>query len=192
VVIVVSSTAEEVRHTAERVRDVLRDSDLRAEADDVADYLRHRARRGDVIESMAGQPGLLDTELRSQAFAGHFHREIFESVSMLSARGVAELLGPVTDVRGFARRLRANEGVVALRHKNTYVYPLFQFDERARALKPVVSEVNRLLGAAEDPWGAMAWWTSEHPRSGHRRPIEDPDDPRLVALVEADIDADGF
>ncbi|MFI2641197.1 hypothetical protein [Streptomyces sp. NPDC018610] len=36
--------------------------------------------------------------------------------------------------------------------------PAFQFDPRTREPYPVVVEINRLLSADEDPWGAADWW----------------------------------
>ncbi|WP_255953744.1 hypothetical protein [Streptomyces odontomachi] len=37
--------------------------------------------------------------------------------------------------------------------------PLFQFDDDLRP-RPVVLDVNRLLGADQDPWGVADWWLS--------------------------------
>ncbi|MGW1278782.1 hypothetical protein ACWD4V_17755 [Streptomyces tsukubensis] len=39
-------------------------------------------------------------------------------------------------------------------------YPAFQFPEGAQGPPSVVREVNRLLLAEEDPWGAADWWLS--------------------------------
>ncbi|MGX4689403.1 hypothetical protein [Streptomyces sp. JNUCC 63] len=36
--------------------------------------------------------------------------------------------------------------------------PAFQFDPETRAPYPVVVEINRMLSAGEDPWGAADWW----------------------------------
>ncbi|MGG2461485.1 hypothetical protein ACO0M4_16955 [Streptomyces sp. RGM 3693] len=36
--------------------------------------------------------------------------------------------------------------------------PTFQFDPGSGAPYPVVIEINRLLSAEEDPWGAADWW----------------------------------
>ncbi|MEU2447900.1 hypothetical protein ABZ588_30900 [Streptomyces althioticus] len=36
--------------------------------------------------------------------------------------------------------------------------PVFQFDPRTQKPYPVVVEINRLLSAEEDPWGASDWW----------------------------------
>jgi hypothetical protein len=186
-VVNVVQTAE----TVEKVRQVLEDSDLSEATDEVVGYLRMLQDRQSRLGRAAGEPQLLDTEMMAEAFAGHFHREVFETVPMVSAATVAELLGPVTDVRGFMRRLRSRSEVVALKHRNSFVYPEFQFSAEHRELRPVVAEVNRVLDSAKDPWGAMAWWMAPQPRWSHRRPLEHPEDERLVALATAGID-DGY
>ena len=107
---------------------------------------------------------------------------------MVNAKWVADLLGPVSDVRGFMRRLRASSDIVAVKHGNTFVYPAFQFSTERREVKPAVAEANRPLRSAADPWGALAWWTAPNPRWGRRRPIEHTDDRRVVALAGAESD----
>ncbi|RSS74803.1 hypothetical protein [Streptomyces sp. WAC06614] len=57
-------------------------------------------------------------------------------------------------------------GLIRLRGAGGFVrLPVFQFapDGRPRA---VVREVNLLLGADRDPWGAADWWLSPHPGLG--------------------------
>ena len=177
--------------TVEEVRRLLQDSDLSDATGEVVGFLRLLQDRQSRLGLAAGEPQLLDTEILAEAFAGHFHREVFESVPMVSASTVAELLGPVSDVRGFVRRLRSRSEVVALKHKNSFVYPEFQFSAERRELRPVVAEVNRVLDSAGDPWGAMAWWMAPEPRWSRRRPLEHPDDPRLLALA-ATVTEDGY
>lgn len=137
---------------------------------------------------MAGTPKLVDTEAVSQSHAARFHREVFDEVEVADGQEVADLLGPAKDTRGFTQRLRRSSQVVALKHANTFVYPRFQFDYDRHTIRPVVAEVNRLLLASSDPWGALAWWLAEQPRWGRRRPVDHPDDMSLVDLVEADAD----
>ncbi len=170
---------------------MLQDSELSEATGEVVGYLRLLQDRQSRLGRAAGEPRLLDTEMMAEAFAGHFHREVFEAVPMVSASTVAEILGPVSDVRGFVRRLRSRSEVVALKHKNSFVYPEFQFSAERREIRPVVAEVNRVLDSARDPWGAMAWWMAPEPRWSRRRPLEHPDDPRLVALAAAGTD-DGY
>ncbi len=180
-----------VQSTVEKVQQVLERSELSEATGEVVGYLRLVQDRQSRLGRAAGEPQLLDTEMMAEAFAGHFHREVFETVPMVSAATVAELLGPVSDVRGFVRRLRSRSDVVALKHKNSFVYPEFQFSAERRELRPVVAEVNRFLDSARDPWGVMAWWMAPQPRWSDRRPLEHPDDRRLIALADAGTD-DGY
>ncbi|MGH9064211.1 MAG: hypothetical protein ACRD0L_09630 [Acidimicrobiales bacterium] len=131
---------------------------------------------------------MVEAEALGQAFAGSFHRQVFETVPMVGAARVAEVLGPVGDVRGFTKRLRDSSEVIAVRHGRAYVYPAFQLDAERGAVRPVVAEVNRRLRATSDPWGALVWGTAEQPRWGNRRPMDHADDRRLVALVGAEAD----
>lgn len=66
--------------------------------------------------------------------------------------------------------LRDNFGVEATdpelirlrRRDGTERLPAFQFDGTGRP-RPVVITVNRMLGAAEDPWGVADWWLGPNP-----------------------------
>lgn len=40
--------------------------------------------------------------------------------------------------------------------------PVFQFARGAGVVAPGVEDVNRILGASEDPWGAASWWLTPH------------------------------
>ncbi|MCH0565770.1 DUF3168 domain-containing protein [Streptomyces sp. MUM 136J] len=51
-------------------------------------------------------------------------------------------------------RLRRGDGSEGL--------PAFQFDREGRP-RDVVVAVNRMLGAAEDPWGVADWWLGPNP-----------------------------
>ncbi|MCB5181306.1 hypothetical protein [Streptomyces antimicrobicus] len=57
-------------------------------------------------------------------------------------------------------------GLIRLRGAGGFVrLPVFQFAPDGR-VRPVVREVNLLLGADRDPWGAADWWLSPHPGLG--------------------------
>ncbi|MEU9349078.1 DUF3168 domain-containing protein [Streptomyces sp. NPDC048278] len=66
--------------------------------------------------------------------------------------------------------LRENFGVEATapelirlrRHDGTEGLPAFQFDGEGQP-RDVVIAVNRMLGAAEDPWGVADWWLGPNP-----------------------------
>jgi hypothetical protein len=45
------------------------------------------------------------------------------------------------------------------------VLPAFQFDPAGQPV-PIVTEVNQLLDAADDPWGVADWWLGENPWLG--------------------------
>ncbi|MFD3521808.1 hypothetical protein [Streptomyces sp. NPDC058653] len=72
-----------------------------------------------------------------------------------------------------------------------YRYPEFQFRPGGGAPYEVVLEVNRVLLADADPWGAADWWLTDNAWLGGRRPAallgERPDSELVgaaVALVE--------
>ena len=51
---------------------------------------------------------------------------------------------------------------------NNGLYPKFQFEHTYGRVYRTVPEVNKLLRAAEDPWGAASWWFTENRRTGAR------------------------
>ena len=53
-----------------------------------------------------------------------------------------------------ASDLRRSGALVGLPVRNKYLYPSFQVDESKARVHPVVADVNRLLGASDDPWGS--------------------------------------
>lgn len=62
--------------------------------------------------------------------------------------------------RSPASRLRDRGDIVGYEIGGRYLYPSFQFDAATAKVRPVVSEINRLLGAKHDPWGVSSWWLS--------------------------------
>jgi hypothetical protein len=56
--------------------------------------------------------------------------------------------------------------LIELRDRNRAVYPAFQINPAKGTLYPEVEEVNAILGAATDPWGAASWWLTPHGRLG--------------------------
>lgn len=52
--------------------------------------------------------------------------------------------------------------LLVLERDGEHLAPAFQFDGESSAPAPGVEEVNRLLGAREDPWGAASWWLTPH------------------------------
>jgi hypothetical protein len=165
-----------------------------AVAGEVEAYLRLVDDRERRVSALVGEPRLVEVESLAQSYAASFHRQVLEDVETLGAEALVKLmepLGGVSEVRSYTKRLRDSSQVIALKTGRTYAYPYFQFDRKKHRVRPVVAAVNRTLLAHQDPWGAMAWWLSENPRWGHRRPVDHPDDGRLVPLAGA-LSDDGF
>jgi hypothetical protein len=91
---------------------------------------------------------------------------------MLDAGSVAALLGSRSrNPREYARQLRRRPDVVALRVRNRFVFPAFQFDAGRREIRPLVAEINRTLDASEDPWGVSSFWFTPDSTAG-ARPVD--------------------
>ncbi|QBJ96392.1 hypothetical protein ERC79_10750 [Rhodococcus sp. ABRD24] len=67
-----------------------------------------------------------------------------------------------------------------------YVYPLFQFDRSRHSVKDLVAYANKMLDAANDPFGAASWWLtpSSTVLDGHT-PLEELD---AMTLTEMAVD----
>lgn len=101
--------------------------------------------------------------VRGQAEAAILHELMFDAPRTARAMGSRS-----SNVREYARQLRAKPGVLALPVGNRFVFPSFQFDEPRRRLWPIAVELNELLGAADDPWGAAGFWYGTDTRLGAR------------------------
>jgi hypothetical protein len=65
-----------------------------------------------------------------------------------------------------SRSIALDRGLLRLpRPDGTAQLPAFQFGPSG-APWPVVREINELLDAADDPWGAACWWADPHERLG--------------------------
>jgi hypothetical protein len=84
---------------------------------------------------------------------------LFRSNPMVEWQGLVALRGSTAE---------SEEGVLALPTPEGRVYPRFQFDEPQRRLRPIVAELNRRLGVADDPWGVAGWWFNPNARLGTR------------------------
>ncbi|MBE0476071.1 MAG: hypothetical protein IBX62_03110 [Coriobacteriia bacterium] len=126
---------------------------------------------GEVAAGLAGEPRMLvegielpaysaadianEAALRGLARAGVLDEE------MLTASAVSALLGSRSkNPRQYANRLRLRGEIVGVPHQNQYLYPAFQFDEERRRVWPAAFAANRILGAADDPWGVASWWVT--------------------------------
>lgn len=102
---------------------------------------------------------------------------IVDANEMLDSTSVSRVLGRSATSRNTASRLAASGTVLALPVTGHKLYPAFQFDAARRQVRPIVAEINRMLGVRDDPWGVASWWLS---------PTAFADDPRSpAALAEA-------
>ena len=100
-----------------------------------------RHRLGDLLEYLAGPPPTADEVLETTR----------QRLLRAPARAAEEVLDAVTDA--------AADDLIRLRDPGLGDrFPQFQFVPGTGRLRPVVREVNRLLLAGQDPWGAADWW----------------------------------
>jgi hypothetical protein len=97
------------------------------------------------------------------AVRGDAERQVLE-LPMVGAGEAAELLGAKPSNREKVRLLRV-EGVLlglprSSRELTHYRYPTFQFEASRHTVNATVAQVNKLLGAVEDPWGVASWWVA--------------------------------
>jgi hypothetical protein len=135
----------------------------------VVALLRAAIAEPEFIEAMTGEAASVidvadlplmtadDFAVEAVATAGARNRVLEQQ--MLTATAVSQLLASgSTNMRQYANRLRAKGDLVAVPSRNRYLYPAFQIDAERRSIRQPVADVNRLLDAAHDPWGASAWW----------------------------------
>jgi hypothetical protein len=131
----------------------------RIAADDVADaYATEPNTVDDVEDAFTPDDVLRIARVRGQAEAAILRERMFDGAK------VAKTLGSqAANPREFARSLRARGEALALPFGNRFVFPAFQFDEGRKRVRPMVAQVNRLLGALDDPWGVASFWFSRDP-----------------------------
>lgn len=151
---------------------VLADSDLSEVAPTIGTLLRSRIAAEDVRAAFSSDALEEDLEdsltpddvLRIGRVRGQAEAAILDT-PMLTAAEVGRVLGSKSkNPREFARGLRERGDVVALRSGNRFLFPAFQFCEARHEVWPVAAEVNRALGAVDDPWGTASFWLT---RDGH-------------------------
>ncbi|CRK51244.1 conserved hypothetical protein [Rhodococcus sp. RD6.2] len=106
---------------------------------------------------------------------------IVDQHDMLDSTAVSRVLGKAATSRNTASRLTASGTVIALPASGQKLYPAFQFDASRQEVRPIVRELNRRLGAKDDPWGVASWWLS---------PTAFADDPRSPAELALAGDMD--
>ncbi len=147
------------------------------------------------VERLAGEPREVRTEsdrlLRDQRIKAEAHAVVLDQ-DFLDSSAVGVALGASgVNKREAASDLRRSGALLGVPVRNKYLYPSFQIDAARARVYPVVADVNRLLGAADDPWGVASWWISDHPRLDGARPRDLVGGQRqddLVALASGDDD----
>jgi hypothetical protein len=125
------------------------------------------------VEAMAGGPAAVIGEVSRENLVRAGARRRVLDEPMLEAESVARFLGSRSVNRGqYASQRRRRGELLGIPVANRYLFPAFQIDEENWRIRPVVSDVNRLLDAAEDPWGAASWWFSPNSRLGGARPAD--------------------
>ncbi len=145
------------------------------------------------VERLAGEPLEVHTEsdrlLRDQRIRAEAHAAVLDQ-DFLDSSAVGVALGASgVNKREAASDLRRAGALLGVPVRNRYLYPSFQFDAARAQVHPVVAQVNRLLGAADDPWGVASWWISDHPRLDGASPRDLVGGQRqddLVALASGD------
>ncbi|MFF6994609.1 hypothetical protein ACFY93_06555 [Streptomyces sp. NPDC008313] len=109
------------------------------------DTVVDRARLVDLLGLLAGPPPTAEEVLDTTR----------QRLLRAPARGADAAPGAVTDA--------AADDLIRLHHPELGSrYPEFQFTPGTDEPRPVVREVNRLLLAGEDPWGAADWWLGDN------------------------------
>ena len=96
---------------------------------------------------------------RSIARQGALRQRVWDE-PMLRAADLAKALGARS--REFVRTLRDRSELLALPHKNSFLYPAFQVDVDRRCLYEEAAATNRVLRAKDKPWAAATWWVSQN------------------------------
>lgn len=151
------------------------DDEFRLVSGTVSSLLRSSLAAEDVRASLAGEAAVVsigedaltsDDVLRIARVQGEAEGSVLRH-EMVEASALARLLGSTSsNPREFTRSLRSRGDVVALPRPGGYVFPLFQVHASRKELWPIVVELNRLLGAVDDPWAVASWWFTRDSRLG--------------------------
>lgn len=149
------------------------DDGLRIVAPTVSSLLRTSLASEELTNALAGTPTAgsdVDDELltsddvlriarvRGEAEASILRQPMVESSALARALGSSS-----SNPREFARSARARGDVIGLPRPSGNAFPAFQVDRVRGEVWPIVVEINHLLGANEDPWGAASWWFTVDP-----------------------------
>jgi hypothetical protein len=129
-----------------------------------------------MVADLAGGPQRLrraDEVLQQARLRGEAMRNVLEQ-ELVNAEDAGRLLGSdaASNRRQYANKQREAGALLAVPHKNRYLYPVFQFDPTRRTIHAVVCRVNELLDARHDPWGVASWWSTPRESLKGRRPAD--------------------
>ncbi|MBA2633141.1 MAG: hypothetical protein H0U86_09110 [Chloroflexi bacterium] len=149
------------------------DDELRLVSGTVSSLLRSSLAAEDVRTALAGEAATLDADeemltpddvLRVARVQGEAEASVLRH-EVVEASALARLLGSTSvNPREFVRSLRTRGDVVGLPRTGGYLFPAFQVNARRREIWPIVAELNRLLGAKDDPWAVASWWFARDSR----------------------------
>lgn len=151
------------------------DEELQVVSGSVRSLLRSSLAAESVRDSLAGGADAQDSDdttltpddvlriarVQGEGQAAVLRRDVVDAA--VFARSLGSKAG---NPREFARAVRVRGDVVAIPRPGGYLYPAFQIDVVHRALRPIVREINRQLGAKDDPWGVASWWFTYDSRLG--------------------------
>lgn len=136
---------------------------LHGQVEQLRARLSLEALRSTIVEGVAGGPrdvrgvdDVLEATLAGQAL-GRIWQE-----PMLEPAAAAVALGAQPTNREKVRQYRERSWLLGLPRDRGSLYPSFQFDLARKDVEAHAREVNRLLGAREDPWGVASWWVSSN------------------------------
>ena len=135
-------------------------------------------------------------ELMEEALRkGNLQDRIYQQ-KMVDADSASQLLGSTSssNLRQYANKQRLDSVLLGVPYKNSYLYPVFQFDVARRRVIPIVERVNKLLEARKDPWGVASWWTTPSERLNDRCPYEllgSVEEQKIEELAYADLEPIG-
>lgn len=146
----------------------------------------------EIVERMAGAPRrifdpdrLADSALKQARIAGEAVATIWDE-ELLTSSEAARRLGASPANREKINVRRRQSRLLGLPRDGgrRYLFPAFQIDATRQEIYPEVEKINRLLDAANDPWGVASWWLAANGRLG-TRPVDLVGTERAAELVPA-------
>lgn len=146
----------------ELVRAILAELDRRPAFDAVRDQLATLLTMGPTLTAVTGaNVGQLVEQALDAARTLIAEQNVVLTQPLFTAVEVAEAVGARgSSNRVVASRLRSRGDIVGVEVQGRFLFPAFQFDLSRARVHPVVSEVNRQIGTAVDPWQVARWWFS--------------------------------